>query len=221
MANIGDKFIITIGDKAENEQSGEILYRIKGFKSLVFDENGIEKLEKYEGHNVKAPTEEPIGVSLIGTHFVNGCIGFCRFKDTSMNGDLISRDDLINNKPEFMNEKVVRDTKYRTAKDRIYARAWNACNSYWLNAIKNASTVEEVEEPFITECRNTAIEKNLPLYFVYYKETGVFEVYVTKTKELFEKRHCYKHLSDYEFRNLTIQYLDEYSDWEGVWYETN
>lgn len=59
MANIGDKFIITIGDKAENEQSGETLYRIKGFKSLVFDENGIEKLEKYEGHNVKAPTIEP------------------------------------------------------------------------------------------------------------------------------------------------------------------
>lgn len=48
MANIGDKFIITIGDKAENEQSGETLYRIKGFKSLVFDENGINKLEKYD-----------------------------------------------------------------------------------------------------------------------------------------------------------------------------
>ena len=65
MANIGDKFIITIGDKAENEQSGETLYRIKGFKSLVFDENGIEKLEKYEGHNVKAPTREPIEVGSI------------------------------------------------------------------------------------------------------------------------------------------------------------
>lgn len=48
MTNIGDKFIITIGDKAENEQSGETLYRIKGFKSLVFDENGINKLEKYD-----------------------------------------------------------------------------------------------------------------------------------------------------------------------------
>lgn len=58
MANIGDKFIITIGDKAENEQSGETLYRIKGFKSLVFDENGIGKLEKYNGNNVKAPTKE-------------------------------------------------------------------------------------------------------------------------------------------------------------------
>lgn len=59
MANIGDEFIITIGDKAENEQSGETLYRIKGFKSLVFDEYGIMKLEKCERHNVKAPIIEP------------------------------------------------------------------------------------------------------------------------------------------------------------------
>lgn len=61
-----------------------------------------------------------------------------------MNNDLISRSDLINAKPEFMNEKVIRDTKYRTTKDRIYAKAWNACNSYWLNTIKNAPKVEEV-----------------------------------------------------------------------------
>ena len=61
-----------------------------------------------------------------------------------MNNDLISRSDLINAKPEFMNEKVIRDTKYRTTKDRIYANAWNACNTYWLNTIKNAPTVEEV-----------------------------------------------------------------------------
>ena len=64
-------------------------------------------------------------------------------EDDAINNDLISRGDLINAKPEFMNEKVVRDTKYRTTKDRIYAKAWNACNSYWLNTIKNAPTVEE------------------------------------------------------------------------------
>lgn len=58
--------------------------------------------------------------------------------------ELISRNALINNKPEFMNEKVVRDTKYRTTKDRIYAKAWNACNSYWLNTIDNAPTVCEM-----------------------------------------------------------------------------
>ena len=59
-----------------------------------------------------------------------------------LNNDLISRSALINSKPEFMNEKIIRDTKYRTTKDRIYAKAWNACNSYWLNTIDNAPTVE-------------------------------------------------------------------------------
>ena len=59
-----------------------------------------------------------------------------------MNNDLISRGDLRNNRPEFMNEKIVRDTKYQTAKDRTYAKAWNTCNSYWLDIIANAPTVE-------------------------------------------------------------------------------
>lgn len=72
-------------------------------------------------------------------------------------------------------------------------------------------TVEE-ENFVITECRKAAIEENLPLYFIYYEETGIFEVYVTKTKELFEKRHCVKHLSDDRFRNLARQYLDDYSE---------
>ena len=53
-------------------------------------------------------------------------------------GDLISREALINAKPEFMNEKVVRDTKYKTTKDRVYAKAWNACNSRWLDIINNS-----------------------------------------------------------------------------------
>lgn len=59
-----------------------------------------------------------------------------------MGNDLISRSDLLNVKPEFLNEKVVRDTKYQTTKDRVYAKAWNACNSCWLNTVKNAPTVE-------------------------------------------------------------------------------
>lgn len=132
-----------------------------------------------------------------------------------MENDLIGREDLINAKPEFMNENVVRDTKYRTAKDRIYAKAWNACNYYWLNTIKNAPAVEEIEKPFITECRNAAIENGLPLYFVYYEETGIFEVYITETKELFEKRHCAKQLSAYKFEEIVNLYLDDYSDWKG------
>lgn len=46
MITVGDKFIIEI-DKVF-EQDGEKLYRAKGFKSLVFDENGIKKLIPFE-----------------------------------------------------------------------------------------------------------------------------------------------------------------------------
>ena len=84
-----------------------------------------------------------------------------------------------------------------------------------LTDIDNAPTVEENEKPFVTECRNTAIEKGLPLYFLYYEETGAFEVYKTDTKELFEKRHCVKHMKDYEFQQLASRYLDDYSNWIG------
>ena len=59
-----------------------------------------------------------------------------------LNNDLISRSALINSKTEFMNYYIILDTKYRTTKYRIYAKAWNACNSYWLNTIDNAPTVE-------------------------------------------------------------------------------
>ena len=69
---------------------------------------------------------------------------------------LINADALKNAKPEFMNEKVVRDTKYRTSKDRIYAKAWNACNDYWLNTINNAPTVEY---PFYQEAYQTGYEE--------------------------------------------------------------
>lgn len=81
--------------------------------------------------------------------------------------------------------------------------------------IKFMNLFEEKEEPFITESRNAAIEQNLPLYFVYYEEKGIFEVYETETKELFEKRHCAKHIPNYEFKNIVALYLDNYSDWKG------
>lgn len=70
------------------------------------------------------------------------------------NLDLISRETLINAKPEFMNEKVVRDTKYQTTKDRVYAKAWNACNSYWLNIIKNALSRRPKNCPLKEEVNN-------------------------------------------------------------------
>ena len=46
MISVGDKFIIEI-DKVF-EQDGENLYRIKGFKSLVFDEYGLKMLRRFQ-----------------------------------------------------------------------------------------------------------------------------------------------------------------------------
>lgn len=47
MAEKGDKFIIEI-DEVFRSENGKQLYKIKGFNSLVFDEVGIEKLNKYD-----------------------------------------------------------------------------------------------------------------------------------------------------------------------------
>jgi hypothetical protein len=42
----GDKFVIEIGA----ERLGDpILYRIKGFNTLVFDDNGLDRLEQVNG----------------------------------------------------------------------------------------------------------------------------------------------------------------------------
>lgn len=50
---VGDKFIVEICEKYTNDADDfvieeEILYRVKGFKSLVFDKNGLDKLQKYD-----------------------------------------------------------------------------------------------------------------------------------------------------------------------------
>ena len=115
-----------------------------------------------------------------------------------MNNDLISRSTL---------KKAIAEATYNFEQIPIHVDKVQ-------EIIDNAPTVEEVEEPFITECRNTAIKENLPLYFIYYEETGIFEVYITETKELFEKRRCSKHLSSYEFKAIVTDYLDDYSNWK-------
>ena len=46
----GDKFVIKIGDVLDSYTEIDPLYRIKGFNSLVFDEAGLDKLEKYKTH---------------------------------------------------------------------------------------------------------------------------------------------------------------------------
>ena len=90
---VGDKFIIEIAEVYENVLSGidafeaaisEPLYRIKGFNSLVFDKNGLDKLEEIEDKkNDIAPENIRIGdVVTVG----DGDIKFICTKDNA-NGD--------------------------------------------------------------------------------------------------------------------------------------
>ena len=48
MAKAGDKFIIEIERTFHGTGNDSLLYKAKGFNTLVFDENGISKLEPYE-----------------------------------------------------------------------------------------------------------------------------------------------------------------------------
>jgi hypothetical protein len=68
MAKVGDKFIIEIGEVftakgtytaygCEENEYEENLYRVKGFNSLVFDDEGLSKLEKYDPTHVAGPTD--------------------------------------------------------------------------------------------------------------------------------------------------------------------
>ncbi len=60
MANIGDKYIIEIDDKvlvdSATEDNPRNLYTVKGFNALVFDDFGLNKLEKYEEDEAKNNT---------------------------------------------------------------------------------------------------------------------------------------------------------------------
>ena len=87
---VGDKFIIEIAEVYENVLSGidvfeaatsEPLYRIKGFNSLVFDKNGLDKLEEIEDKkNDIAPENIRIGdVVTVG----DGDIKFICTKDNA------------------------------------------------------------------------------------------------------------------------------------------
>lgn len=61
-ANVGDRFIIEIGAIADVQGFGadnnniDTLYKVKGFNSLVFDDNGIKKLAKV--NDLKDEVEE-------------------------------------------------------------------------------------------------------------------------------------------------------------------
>ena len=60
---VNDKFIIEIAevcttDRRKSTEEGHTLYRVKGFNSLVFDNNGLDKLQKYEQPTISEDTLE-------------------------------------------------------------------------------------------------------------------------------------------------------------------
>lgn len=73
MAKVGDKFIIEIesvcgklngNEFSEDEEylrGNPRLYKIKGFNSLVLDDNGLNRLEKYEPPEEEKPSPIDVG----------------------------------------------------------------------------------------------------------------------------------------------------------------
>lgn len=60
---IGDKFLIEIEEVYESEMpfsSPDELFKVKGFNSLVFDKNGLDKLEKIDEYTARAETVSEI-----------------------------------------------------------------------------------------------------------------------------------------------------------------
>lgn len=64
---VGDKYVIEIGDILKDKEGNE-LAKIKGFNSLVFDQNGLDKLIRLNG--VPVPTLK-IGDLEIGDEILN------------------------------------------------------------------------------------------------------------------------------------------------------
>lgn len=45
---MGKKFIIELCEKPMKNENGNDIWRVKGFNTLVFDQNGLDKLEEYK-----------------------------------------------------------------------------------------------------------------------------------------------------------------------------
>ena len=51
------KYIIEIEDNPMFLRSGDMLWKAKGFNTLVFDKNGLDKLQKYEEFTINKTAE--------------------------------------------------------------------------------------------------------------------------------------------------------------------
>ena len=55
---MGDKYIIELEEKPFHKDNGDFLYMVKGFNSLVFDMNGLDKLTPYTEPDLDAIRKE-------------------------------------------------------------------------------------------------------------------------------------------------------------------
>ena len=53
------RYIIEIEDNPMFTKDGDMLWKAKGFNALVFDKNGLDKLQKYEEPKVTVKHKEP------------------------------------------------------------------------------------------------------------------------------------------------------------------
>ena len=77
---MGKKYIIELCEKPMKTENGGDIWRVKGFNALVFDQNGLDKLEEYkESHVFKVgdvcylPAEfnnQKLIVTKIGPHMI-------------------------------------------------------------------------------------------------------------------------------------------------------
>lgn len=81
---MGKKYIIELENKSF-KSGDEVLWRVKGFKSLVFDKNGLSKLTPYNEHHRQEKTE----TFCIGDE-VENIINRIRFIVTSTTGGSVS-----------------------------------------------------------------------------------------------------------------------------------
>lgn len=115
--------------------------------------------------------------------------GYCYEKNTCSNydkeilncgrnmRDLISRVELKNHRPEYLNEKMDNTEKAN------YNKGWNACNTFWLNILKEQPTAYNVA--WVLE----QLEKNMQIakeHYEYLKDEDIAGNYEGKYKALCE-----------------------------------
>lgn len=68
---MGKKYIIELEPTPFTDGRGRYLYRVKGFNSLVFDEEGLNRLAPYEGEDMRPEDEFAVGDEIMAY----GCRG--------------------------------------------------------------------------------------------------------------------------------------------------